>query len=291
MSTLYDHLQSGATTVARAWAVTLQNGTVMGFTDHDRDLSFENIVFRAQSGMTVGAVSQTTGLSVDNTEALGILTDEGIAEADILAGRFDGAEVRAWLVNWANVTERQLQFRGTMGEVTRGGGAFKAELRGLTELLNQPQGRIYQRTCSAILGDAKCKVDLSLQGFFEVRAVESVEESRVLNFADFLGFADRWFEKGRLIVQSGSAQGLIGVIKNDRLSGRARRIELWDGLRQELRPGDIVRIESGCDKRVQTCQLKFGNLLNFRGFPHLPTESWLAAVPRTGDVHDGGSLQ
>src|SRR5690606_20789661 len=121
---LRDHLATGATTLARCFAVTRKDGAVMGFTDHDRDLSFEGIVFRADSGLTAKAIQQSTGLSVDNTEAFGALKSEAITEADILAGRYDGAEVRGWLVNWADVSVRVLQFRGTLGEVVRRGGGF-----------------------------------------------------------------------------------------------------------------------------------------------------------------------
>lgn len=88
---------------------------------------------------------------------------------------------------------------------------------------------------------------------------------------------------------SGAAAGLVEVVKNDRLSGRARVVELWQALRAPVGPGDLVRLEAGCDRRAETCRLKFANFLNFRGFPHLPGEDWLTAVPRAGDVNDGGS--
>jgi len=289
VSALLEHLQTGATTVARAWALRRADGVEMGFTDHDRDLAFDGIVFRAGTGLSAQALAQTTGLSVDNTEALGMLSDGAITEADIRAGRYDGAEVRAWVVNWADPAQRLLRFRGTLGEVVRDGAGFKAELRGLAELLNQPQGRVYQRRCAAVLGDGLCRVDLSLPGYFDARPAEGVTGGRVFDFAEFTGFADRWFEKGRLVVLDGPAAGLIGVIKNDRLAGQARRVELWDALPGDVRPGDMLRLEAGCDKRAETCKLKFGNFTNFRGFPHLPSDSWLVAVPRSGDVHDGGA--
>ena len=127
---LQGHLASGATTLARAWAVDRRDGAAFGFTDHDGDLSFAGRVFRADTGVTARALQQTTGLAVDNSEALGALSDAGVTEADILAGRFDGAEVRAWLVNWANVAERVLIFRGTIGEIRRGAGAFEADCAG-----------------------------------------------------------------------------------------------------------------------------------------------------------------
>ena len=91
------HLAGGATTLARCFAVTRKDGLVLGFTDHDRDLGFDGMVFRADSGLTAKAIQQATGLSVDNSEAFGALRSAAITEADILAGRYDGAEVRAWL--------------------------------------------------------------------------------------------------------------------------------------------------------------------------------------------------
>ncbi|MFC2967854.1 DUF2163 domain-containing protein [Acidimangrovimonas pyrenivorans] len=287
---LHAHLASGATTVCRAWALVRRDGTVFGFTDHDVDLGFEGIVFRAGSGMTARALQQGSGLAVDNSEAVGALSDAALTEADILAGRFDGAELRVWLVNWADPAQRVLQFRGALGEMTRVGGAFTAELRGLTEALNQLQGRIYAPTCSAVLGDAFCRVDLTAPGYSSERVVEEVEDGRVFRFADFTGFDDRWFERGRLTVLSGAAAGLVQVIKDDRLSGTERVVELWQAVGGAVTPGDRVRLETGCDKRADTCRLKFNNFNNFRGFPQIPGEDWITTYPSRDGVNDGGKL-
>ncbi len=287
---LYAHLASGASTVCRAWAVTRRDGTVYGFTDHDRDLAFEGVTFLASSGLTARALQQTTGLSVDNTEAMGALSAASVTEADLLAGRFDGAEVRAWLVNWANLDERVLQFRGSFGEVMRAGGGFQAELRGLTEALNQPQGLAYQRGCSAVLGDSRCRFDLTQPGYFTERAVEEVIDQRIFRFASFGGFDDRWFERGRLVGVTGLAAGLIGVVKNDRIVGGGRDVEIWQSLGAELVVGDLIRIEAGCDKRAETCRTKFANFPNFRGFPHIPGEDWLTSYPVSSRANQGRSL-
>lgn len=287
---LYAHLAQGTTTVARAWALRRRDGAVFGFTDHDRDLAFEGIVFRADTGMTARALMQTTGLSVDNTEAVGALSSAAVSEADLLAGRFDGAEVRAWLVNWAEPEARVLQFRGTIGEIVRAGGAFRAELRGLTEALNQSQGRAYQRGCSAVLGDGQCRFDLDRPGYAADWPVLAAVEGRLFRFADPGGFPERWFEKGRLRVLDGPAAGAIGLIKNDRSEAGARIIELWERVGADPRPGDRVRLEPGCDKRAETCRTKFNNFLNFRGFPHVPGEDWLISYPVSSGVNDGGRL-
>lgn len=286
------HLATGATTLARCLAVTRADGVVLGFTDHDRDLSFDGVTFRADSGMTARAIQQGTGLSVDNSEAFGALRSDAIAEEDILAGRYDGADVRVWLVNWSDPAMRVLQFRGTLGEITRSGGAFTAELRGLTEALNQPVGFIYHARCSAVLGDARCRFDLATPGYSEERPVEVVQDGRVFRFASVVGYDDRWFEKGRLRVLSGAAAGLVGSIKNDRLRGAGgREVELWQSLGIAPAPGDLVRLEAGCDRRAETCRLKFDNFLNFRGFPHIPGEDWVMSYPTGTGQNDGGSLK
>lgn len=287
MSGLLAHLATGSTTVCRAWAVTRGDGVVLGFTDHDRDLAFEGVAFRADTGMSAQALQQTTGLAVDNAEAVGALSDAAVTEADLLAGRYDGAEVRAWLVNWARVEERVLQFRGHLGEIVRSGGAFRAELRGLTEALNQPRGRSYQRSCAAILGDADCGFDLARPGFAMERAVEVLEGARVLRWSEVSGYPDRWFEKGRLTVVSGTARGAVGLVKNDRAEAAGRMVALWQEV-AALAPGDVVRLEPGCDRRAETCRGKFGNFLNFRGFPHVPGEDWLMSYPVSGGRNDGG---
>lgn len=288
--TLRTHLATGATTVARCWAVARKDGLTLGFTDHDREFAFEGLTFRPDTGMTARAVVQGTGLAVDNSEALGLLSSDAITEGDIDAGRWDSASVRLWHVNWANPEERELRFRGTLGEIRRTGNAFQAELRGLTEALNRPTGRLYQPSCSAILGDRACKLDLTAPGMAaEVLAGET--DGRAFRPEGLGAFAPRWFEKGRLTVLTGQAQGLAGVVKLDRQQGGRHVLELWSPIRAAILPTDTIRLEPGCDKRDVTCRTKFANLVNFRGFPHIPGEDWLLSVPGNARARDGGSLQ
>ena len=289
MTDLLEHLGTGVTTTCRAWALTRRDGVVMGFTDHDRLLAFEGIAFRPDTGLSALALQQTTGLSVDNTEALGALNDAAIREADIDAGRYDGAELRAWLVNWQDVAARRLLFRGSIGELRRAGGAFEAELRGLTDALNVPLGRVYQKACSAVLGDRDRRFDLDTPGYVSERPAEEVEESRVFRFAEMGGFAEDWFRHGVIRVLSGAAAGLIGLIKRDRTEGTGRVIELWHPLGAKVMPGDALRIEAGCDKRRGTCQFKFDNLVNFQGFPDIPGDDWTITDPSKAPRLDGGS--
>lgn len=289
MTALLEHLKTGVTTTCRAWALTRRDGVVMGFTDHDRALQFEGIRFRPDTGLTALALQQSTGLSVDNTEAIGALCDAAIRDEDVEAGRYDGAELRAWLVNWQDVDQRSVLFRGTIGELRRAGGAFEAELRGLTDALNVPLGRIFQTQCSAVLGDRSCAFDLDTPGYVSERPTDAVEDNRVFRFAAMGGFAEDWFRHGVLRVLGGAATGLVGLIKRDVSDGTGRVIELWHPLGATVAPGDMVRIEAGCDKRRATCQFKFGNLVNFQGFPDIPGDDWTITDPTKSPRLDGGS--
>lgn len=287
---LIEHLKSGATTLARAFALRRKDGMTLGFTDHDRDLEFGGVTYRADTGMTARAIQQMTGLAVDNTEAFGALSSDAITEEDILAGRYDGAEVVGWLVNWADPALRAEIFSGSIGEISRAAGAFTAELRGNADKLNQPRGQIYHARCSAVLGDKRCRFDLGQAGFHAELACEKVEEGRIFHLSTLQGFGDRFFEKGRLRLLEGRGQGLVGAIKNDRvLSGGLRVIELWQAFGIAPEAGDRIRLEAGCDRTADTCRLKFDNLLNFRGFPDIPGEDWLMAFPQRGGVNDGRS--
>lgn len=289
MSTLLDHMQGKVTHVCRCWSMTRRDGRVFGFTDHDLPLSFDGITFKAESGMTARALEQVTGLAVDNSEAVGALTDVSVSEADINAGRFDGAKVHAWLVNWQDVSQRELQFAGSIGEIKCSDGAFHAELRGLSEGLNQPVGQVFQKGCQALLGDGRCKVNLETTERRVETQVIDVQDNRILILDTLEQFDEHWFERGRLDVTSGAGEGLIGAIKSDQLQDGQRVVELWEELRAVISAGDTVLLEVGCDKRRETCHAKFDNLMNFRGFPHIPGEDWLMGYPSGSGRNDGGS--
>lgn len=270
------------TTIARAWRVRRADGFELGFTDHDAVLTFDGVRFRPDHGMSARALVQATGLSVDNSEAEGALSDDAITERDVLAGRWDGAQVKMWEVDWTDVSARRLIFAGSLGEIARSQGAFRAELRGLSEPLNAARGRVFHPRCSARLGDGHCKLALANETFTTEAVMADIEDGRVLHFAGFPAYEAGWFERGNLMVLSGEAEGLCGTVKDDTaMQGGRRVIELWQGLGVAPAVGDRIRLTAGCDKRAVTCQDKFVNFLNFRGFPHLPSEDWIMA-PQAG---------
>jgi uncharacterized phage protein (TIGR02218 family) len=183
-----------------------------------------------------------------------------------------------------------VEFRGTFGEVTRAGGAFKVDLRGLTEALNAPQGRVYQRGCSAVLGDATCRVNLDAGAYRAAMVVQEITASGEIVLTGTSVQEDGWFQLGRFAVTSGAAAGLVGMVKRDQRIAGGRRVALWQSFAAPIAVGDTVTLEVGCDRAHTTCKTKFGNILNFQGFPHIPGEDWQISYPNDTQPKDGGSL-
>ncbi len=277
-------LASGATTLARAWAVTRTDGVTLGFTDHDRPLAFEGIAFEAASGLTASALEQAQGLAADSHTVEGALASAAITDADLERGLYDGAEIRHWLVDWTDVAARILISRGTIGEVRRGAAAFEAEVMGLAERLNQPRGRAYLAQCDARLGDPRCGVDLAA---VEATATVTAAAEATLTVAGLEGHPSRWFDLGRARWTAGANAGAEARIQAHRAPGR---LTLWRPPAAPAEPGDTLTLVAGCDKSAATCRAKFDNLLNFRGFPFMPGDDWATTYPNSGGPHDGGSL-
>ncbi len=153
---LASHLAREATTTCHAWRVARRDGTVLGFTEHDHDLTFDGTTFLAASGFSASEAESVTGLSAGADEVAGGFSNAAIREQDLATDRYDGARVELFLVNWAAPDQHMLLNVREIGEVSRTGGQFRAELRSLAHRLNQPQGRVYNRRCDASLGDTRC---------------------------------------------------------------------------------------------------------------------------------------
>jgi hypothetical protein len=183
-------VESGAATLCHAWVMRRVDGTVLGFTDHDRDLVVDGATCRAGSGWTAGAADSAVGLAAGSLSAAGGLEDEAITAADIDAGLYDGSAVALWRVDWARPELAVRLWTATLARIRREGEAFTAELEGPLAALERVVGRTYGRDCDAVLGDGRCRVD---RAAFPGLACDKRWETCVGVFgngANFQGFPD-----------------------------------------------------------------------------------------------------
>ena len=288
---LQAHLDTGATTLAWCWRLIRSDAAIFGFTDHDRDIAFDATTFEAASGFTSSDIRQSVGLSVDNLDVTGALRSDRLNEADLAAGLFDGARIEIWRVNWAQPEQRLLMMSGSIGEVKRGEASFTAELRGLAHSLDQQQGRTFQYACDATLGDARCGIDLGGPAYHGAGTVTAAGSAYQFLASGLDAFADGWFAGGLVIWTSGANTDRQMEVKRFASAGGAVEVELWRSMASPIALGDAFAITAGCDKTFSTCKAKFANQLNFRGFPHMPGNSYVLAFPVSGDpANDGASM-
>jgi uncharacterized phage protein (TIGR02218 family) len=274
-------LASGVTTLCWCWRITPRAGPALGFTDHDRDLTFDGTLFEAATGFSATEINSSVGLSVDNLEVESALNSQSLSEAALASGDFDDAAIEIFRVDWSDPASRVLVRRGSLGEVRRSGTAFAAEVRGLAHYLGQTQGRLYQLGCDADLGDARCGVELASSAFRTTAAVLSSQSPRAVTTEGLPAYEDGWFTGGLLTFTSGANQGRSREVKRHALLPAHALLELWQPPGSPIAAGDAFTITAGCDKRLATCRAKFSNAVNFRGFPHMPGNDLLASPRRT----------
>ena len=188
-------------------------------------------------------------------------------------------------MNWQDLAQRVLLRKGHLGEVTHGGAGFIAEVRGLSHLLNQTRGRVFQFGCDATLGDGRCGVDLEMAAYRGVGSIVTAEGNRRFTVSGLNSFASGWFSLGTLTWVSGLNTGRLEEVKLHAAQGI---IELWQAASYTVATSDGFTIRAGCDKQFSTCKAKFFNGANFRGFPHLPGTDFVTTFASREDQNNDG---
>jgi uncharacterized phage protein (TIGR02218 family) len=284
------HLSGDATTMCHCWRVTRRDKIVLGFTEHDHDLNFDGTDFLAASGFQSADSEAASGLSVEAGEVAGGFSNMAISEADVIAGRYDGAKVEVFQVNWQAPEQHVLLRVQEIGDVVRAGGAFRAELRRMTHRLDQVQGRIYGRRCDAVLGDGRCKLDLDGPAFRGGGLVAAVLGETRIRVTGLGAAATGFYRYGIFRFVSGENAGHLCDIEDHRKENGAVTLSLWLPPPLPLAVGDTFTVIAGCDKSFATCGEKFSNRLNFQGFPHMPGTDFAFGYADGDTVHDGRAL-
>lgn len=258
-------------TVATFWRVARRDGVTLGLTTHDGDLWFDGVLHRAGPGMVPSAVRRSADLEPDSADVEGALSHGSISEADLAAGRFDGATVVIGLVDWQTL-DRFVLYRGSMGMVSEESGRFSASIVSRkAELQRDPVPRT-SPTCRATFCGPGC--NLSAARFTHLACVTDTDETTntistdvAVNPELLAGGEVRWLDG-----PNAATRQIISRLSSGRLAlatpltgdtGNQRRVELREG----------------CDRTITTCATRFGNVINFQGEPYLPGNDLIARSP------------
>jgi uncharacterized phage protein (TIGR02218 family) len=284
------HLAQGQTTLAWLWKVKRVDGTILGFTTHDVDITYgpdedgDTVTYLHSTGFTSSAQAGKSDLSIDNAEVTGFLESNSLEESDLRAGLYDDALIEIRVVNWANLGMGDVLVRsGTLGQVMMKNGLFTAEIRGLTYKLSTILGSTYGPVCRSTLGSGLNGIDMNSQWLCGVDvttyrqsgSVSSVPSAIQIVPASGLKMVGSstpttaapsgWFSDGFISFTSGV------------LDGYSFEIKTWDGttltlylpMPQQPAASDTFTIEPGCDHLLTGCT-KFNNIANRHAEDFIP---------------------
>lgn len=276
---LTTHLALRTHTRCRMLRIDLTDGTSLGFTDHDRALSFDlgdgAIDYSPATGMFGSNVALREGFDVDNFETRGPL-DEIVTRIAVLGGRYNRARARLFEVNWNSLADGAVkQLEGNIAEARMEGGKFIFSIRGHVDRYNQVIGRVITNLCSADHGDAPCGRTVET-----VNATVSAVTDAMRFSVTFSGtYANDYFNTGKATFTTGALAGIKPVHVFDWTAAGA--VILVEPLPVAPTIGDTLVIARGCPKTRAGC-MERNNISKARAFFEVPGTDQALKVPVPG---------
>ncbi|MAI90412.1 DUF2163 domain-containing protein [Ponticaulis sp.] len=148
-------------TLCACWKLTSKSGeqSVLA-TDHDQPVEFRGETYLPGLALTSSSLRQTLSLSPEPLDLEGALSADGLSEADLRAGVWDGANVEIYHVDWAAPQHGLWMWGGYLTEISEAGQSFSVRLASKKSDLERTVGRVFARRCDAEFGDARCGVDV-----------------------------------------------------------------------------------------------------------------------------------
>lgn len=271
---LKQHLESECTTTAILWKIVRVDGEVYTFTNHVENIVYNKLVYFSDTGVDLSSIASKSDYSVDNLDLVGFLKQTGVNEEDLLADLFDDAIVEVLMVDYNNLDYGHLTLKnGFIGQLNQELQVFTAEVRGLTQKLEQNFGQLTSPTCRARFCDARCKLNFNSSIkinnlYYDLQTTGTV--NNIINNRLIIDNSrtepTSFFNYGYLVFTS----GLNNTRKMEIRNFTNNQILLFLPMPKEIKPNDTYTLYAGCDKTFSTCINRYNNAINFRGEPHLP---------------------
>jgi uncharacterized phage protein (TIGR02218 family) len=283
---LATHLATRRTRLSRCLRLDLRDGTTLGITDHDLDLSVDlgdgAITYRADVGAIPSAIALSIGLDADSVEVRGPISDIVTRQA-VVGGRYRMARARIFDVRWDAPTHFLRLLSGKLTEARVEGGAFIWSIRSNADALNQAIGRVLSPQCSWDFGvydppRSRCQ------------ATPQTWTGTIATVTDAMRFSVTWTGAGP--DPEDVLNGLVSFTSGDLLNTQpaevfllsgtpADDVELYQPLVEAPQVGDAVTVTEGCDKLRATCKAK-NQIENFGAFPDMPGTDDYVKMPVPG---------
>jgi len=254
-------------------------GSPIYLTDHPRDLVMSGHTYLSTAGYEFTGYSATSGFSPSSIDIEGIAGASGVTRAAVGSGLFDGARCYVFGTSWATpVEDQEPVVAGIFGSATLRDHRFWIGGVSLVDVLNQSVGQTYGAQCPKVFGGteyAGCGVSLAANTV--TGTLSSVTSASVFASAARTEPAD-YFGAGTIQFTSGPNAGLKALEIKSFAAGVITTFEPFYYLPVVGNSYSMVR---GCRKRLSDC-LAYSNVVNFGGFPYIPTGSTYSQVGQGG---------
>lgn len=261
--------------MADLYTFTLSDGTtILRYTNADGDLVVSGNTFTAMGPLlSRGNTTLKIGTEVDSLDVM-LGTNVSVIQNGISIGHFaqqggfDGARLkleRVFMGTWGDTSAGTLiMFVGRVSDVVVGRTVVDITVNSDLELLNIMLPRnTYQAGCIHTLFDSGCGI---VKSSFAVSG-NTTSNSSASQINCNLSNANGYFGLGTITYVSGQNNGTSRTIK----SYSTGNLSLSLPFLFTPSTGDTFVAYPGCDKTVPTCTGTFNNVVNFRGYPFIPS--------------------
>jgi hypothetical protein len=153
-------ITSAVTTLAICVDIERSDGKRFFVTNHDTDLVVDGHTYSHLIPFQLSAISSGSQMATDNVDLTLSCDETTFKMADFKNGRFTHAACRITLVDFTNTSAGAVTLRrGTFGAIeVNQTGNVKITVVGMLSVLDNTVGQVYSASCTAELGDKRCKV-------------------------------------------------------------------------------------------------------------------------------------
>ena len=257
--------------MADLYTLTLNGGYVARYTSWDQDLSSGGNLFNAFA-IERSKIRTVVGVEVDTLEVNVFAKNTDLLNgapwfSAVQRGALDSAILKLERVFMATANDTSMGtislFSGRVSDTEVSRTEAKLTVKSELELLNTNLPRnLYQSGCLHTLYDNGCQLNKA-----NYAVGGTVVSGDVTSLNTTISRATDYFTLGVVKFTSGVNNGVTRSVRYH--SGGSFVFAL--PLVSAPAAGDTFIAWPGCDKTKDTCSGKFNNVVNFRGFPYVPT--------------------
>lgn len=292
-------LEGTEITPAFCLKITGRNGAVVAFTTHDADLVVSGTTYKSKASFTPGAIKWSNRVEEQHTMINGLIDVEflgsTIISEDIRLGVYNNADYILFLTDYTNTANITVLKEGKLASILPNGTEYNAEMRNMfSPIVKTPLVKAVTIACGVELGSTPCGITRE----FDSGTIDAADSMSELISSTFTwggsGDPEVQLVGGEFVFTTGDYTWFRNQVKS--YNDTTKKFVLVRPFPTVDEPFYNFTVYEGCPKTLAACRDRFSNVINFRGFPHVPVKNktYKNNAASTGDnsgysTADGGT--